>query len=309
MMNGFSKTAMIDDEKARAFIYARVSTGFQVNGISLEGQIAEVRTWARDNGYTIIDEYIDEGLSGQSVSRRASFRRMIADIDMHKPSAILCWKHSRLFRNLEESLTYKHMLLKKGVKLISVKEPIEDGPVGRLIEYILMALNEFYSANLAEDSLRGLCELARQGYLTCKPLYGYRAAEVRNDKGYIKHRAVIAPGQARVVRQIYQWRAEGIELREIRKRLNSRKLPSPGGGIWRESAVFNILHLHREKYLGNLIFNQKGHKGPLNPINCIKPRSEWIIVPGGLPAIITQEMADRIPPPQANKRTKNREGQ
>ena len=298
-----------NDKTKLAVIYARVSTDLQVNGTSLEGQLTEVRAWAAANGYVIVEEYVDEGESAQSVRKRTGFSQMMTDLTKLHPEAIICWKHSRLFRRMEDAILYKHLLLKKGVKLISVKEPIDDGPVGRLVEHILMALNEFYSANLAEEALRGLCETARQGYLTCKPLYGYRAVEVKNAKGYIKHKAVIDKKKARIVRQIYIWRGEGVPAQSIAKRLTARKIPSPNGGVWRGSTIHNILYRDREKYFGNLIYNRRGEKGPLNPIDCIKPRDEWIIVPHGLPAIIPQEMADRIPPPQTTKRTKNKEGQ
>lgn len=298
----------MSDIPERAVIYARVSTDWQLNGTSLEGQLSEVRAWAETNGYAVIREYVDEGESGQSVKGRANFRRMLADIETLHPMAILCWKHSRLFRNIEEAIAYKHLLLKKGIKLVSIKEPIGDGPVGRLVEHILMALNEFYSANVAEEVLRGLCESARQGYLTCKPLYGYRAVQVKNARGYIKHKAAIDHSQAKIVRQIYKWRCEGEQLRTIARTLSKKKIPSPSGGIWRESTIYNILYRDREKYLGNLIYNRRGGQGALNPIAYIKPRSEWIIVPGGLPAIITPEMAEKVPPPKHNKRTQNKEG-
>ena len=293
-----------DGKTKRAVIYARVSTDLQVNGTSLEGQLTEVRAWATANGYTIVEEYVDEGESAQSVRKRAGFRHLLSDIDVHRPEAIICWKHSRLFRNVEEAILYKHLLLKKGVKLLSIKEPIGDGPVGRLVEHILMALNEFYSANLAEEALRGLCETARQGYLTCKPLYGYRAVEVKNAKGYIKHKAAIDKKKARIVRQIYIWRGEGVPAQTIAKRLTAKKIPSPSGGVWRDSTIHNILYRDREKYLGNLIYNRRGEKGPLNPVDCIKPRDEWIIVPGGLPSIITPEIAAKIPLPHITKCTK-----
>ena len=297
-----------NDKTKLAVIYARVSTDLQVNGTSLEGQLSEVRAWSEENGYTIVGEYLDEGESAQSVRKRAGFRRLLADIDALRPEAIICWKHSRLFRRMEDAILYKHLLLKKGVKLISVKEPIDDGPVGRLVEHILMALNEFYSANLAEETLCGLCETARQGYLTCKPLYGYRAIEVKHATGYIKHKAAIDSMQAKVIRQIYKWRGEGVPAQSIAKRLTARKIPSPNGGVWRGSTIHNILYRDREKYFGNLIYNRRGEKGPLNPIDCIKPRDEWIIVPHGLPAIITQEMANRIPSSKHNKRTQNKAG-
>lgn len=288
---------MLQDNKSvveRAVIYARVSTGMQINGTSIEGQLDEVRAWAAKNGFEIVGEYTDEGESGRSTANRTNFKRMIMEIGSMQATAILCWKHSRLFRCLEDAIMHKHLLLREGVRLISVSEPIEDGPVGRLIEHILMAINEFYSANVAEDSLRGLCELARQGYLTGPALYGYDSITVQNSKGYMKRKAIINESEAHVVRLIYKWRAQGASLKTIPERLNEMGVPSPRSGKWQSSTIYNILFMFQEKYLGTLIYNRRGHKGVLNDMAKIKPRSEWVIVPGGLPPIITQDMAEAV---------------
>ena len=282
-----------DRSGERAVIYARVSTGIQINGTSIEGQLDEVRAWAAKNGFEIVGEYTDEGESGRTTNR-VNFRRMLAELGSTQANAILCWKHSRLFRCLEDAIMHKHLLLRKGVRLISISEPIEDGPVGRLVEHILMAINEFYSANVAEDSLRGLCELARQGYLTGPALYGYDSVTVQNSKGYLKRKAVINESKAQIVRKIYEWRAQGTSLKAIPNKLNSMKIPSPRGGKWQSSTIYNILFVFQEKYLGNLIYNRRGHKGVLNDTTRIKPRKEWVIVPGGLPAIVTSEMAEAV---------------
>lgn len=120
----------------RAVFYARVSTFGQVNGTSLEGQRSEVHEWAQKNGYEIVAEYADETRSGRNTSRQ-NFKRMVAEAPGLKVEAVLCWKHSRLFRNMEEAVIHRHLLAKKNIKFISIKEQIEDGPVGRLVEHII----------------------------------------------------------------------------------------------------------------------------------------------------------------------------
>ena len=276
----------------RAVFYARVSTFGQVNGTSLEGQRSEVYEWGGKNGYEIVAEYADEARSGRNTSRQ-NFKRMVAEAPGLKVEAVLCWKHSRLFRNMEEAVIHRHLLAKKNIKFISIKEQIEDGPVGRLVEHIIMAINEFYCGNFAEDSQRGLCELSRQGYLAGPPLYGYRSIEVENSRGYKKRHPAIDEQKAEVVRQIYTWRGvEQCSITKIRDRLNDMGIPSPAGGKWCSASVYYLLYDAQEKYLGNLIYNRRMKKGILNPANGIKPRKDWIIVPGGLPAIITPEMAE-----------------
>ena len=69
--------------------------------------------------------------------------------------AILVWKLSRFARNREDSIIYKSLLRKQGIQVVSINEPVEDTPSGRLLEGIIEVIDEFYSANLAQDVLRG----------------------------------------------------------------------------------------------------------------------------------------------------------
>lgn len=66
------------------------------------------------------------------------------------------YSFSRFARNGLDSITYKLLLRKKGIKVISVTEPLEeDAPEGKLLEGIIEVINEFYSSNLARETFRG----------------------------------------------------------------------------------------------------------------------------------------------------------
>ena len=51
-----------------------------------------------------------------------------------------------------------------GIQVISINEPVEDTPSGRLLEGIIEVIDEFYSANLSQDVLRGMRENAGRGF-------------------------------------------------------------------------------------------------------------------------------------------------
>ena len=56
----------------------------------------------------------------------------------HPVDCILVWKFSRFARNQEESIVYKSLLKKQhNVDVISISEPLADGPFGSLIERII----------------------------------------------------------------------------------------------------------------------------------------------------------------------------
>ena len=73
---------------------------------------------------------------------------------------ILVWKYSRFARNQEESIVYKSMLKKDHVEVISISEPLVDGPFGSLIERIIEWMDEYYSIRLSGEVLRGMKEKA-----------------------------------------------------------------------------------------------------------------------------------------------------
>ena len=58
---------------------------------------------------------------------------------------------------------------------------MEDTPSGKLLEGIIEVIDEFYSANLSQDVLRGLRENASRGFYNGgRPPYGYVRVKVKD---------------------------------------------------------------------------------------------------------------------------------
>jgi hypothetical protein len=72
-------------------------------------------------------------------------------------------KVDRFARNLEDHVTVRALLRRLGVELVSVVEPLDDSPQGRLTEGIHALMAEFYSANLAAEIRKGMTQKAKQG--------------------------------------------------------------------------------------------------------------------------------------------------
>ena len=168
-------------EQKRAFsagaLYIRVSTHSQ-DELSPDAQKRLCLEYAKANHIHIPEDFIfTESISGRSAEKRPEFQKMIAlaKSSAHPFSVILVWKFSRFARNQEESIVYKSMLKKDNVEVISVSEPLADGPFGTLIERIIEWMDEYYSIRLSGEVKRGMKEKAlRQGYQTC-PCLGYDA--------------------------------------------------------------------------------------------------------------------------------------
>lgn len=158
-------------------LYIRVSTDDQAE-LSPDAQKRLLLDYAKKNGIIISNDFIfSESVSGRHVQKRPEFQRMIgiAKQPSHPIDVILVWKYSRFARNQEESIVYKSMLKKDHVEVISVSEPLVDGPFGTLIERIIEWMDEYYSIRLSGEVLRGMKEKAlRNGYQS-SPCLGYEA--------------------------------------------------------------------------------------------------------------------------------------
>lgn len=158
-------------------LYIRVSSHDQ-DELSPDAQIRLCRDYAKSNNIIVPKEFIfTESISGRKVQKRQEFKKMIslAKSKEHPIDVIIVWKFSRFARNQEESIVYKSMLRKDHVDVVSVSEPLVDGPFGSLIERIIEWMDEYYSIRLSEEVKRGMQEKAlRHGY-QATPCLGYDA--------------------------------------------------------------------------------------------------------------------------------------
>lgn len=226
----------MENEKKICAAYIRVSTHDQEE-FSPDSQIQKIQEYAKKNDMILPEEYIfrDDGISGRKAEKRPEFLRMIAAAkEKPRPFAcILVWKFSRFARNQEESIVYKSLLKKEnGIDVISISEPILEGPFGGLIERIIEWFDAFYSVNLAGEVRRGMTERASRGLPVSTAPLGYR---------YQDKNLVIVPEEADTVRMIYREFLSGSSIIGIAKKLNALKIRTKRGNIWENRTVRYIL--------------------------------------------------------------------
>lgn len=160
-----------------AYGYVRVSTDKQEE-LSPDSQEKLLREYATKNNIVILKVFFELGISGRKADKRPEFQKMIglAKSSDHPVDVILVWKFSRFARNQEESIVYKSLLRKQSnVDVVSVSEPLIDGPFGSLIERIIEWMDEYYSIRLSGEVLRGMKEKATKKGYQMSPPFGYRA--------------------------------------------------------------------------------------------------------------------------------------
>lgn len=245
-------------------LYARVSSEKQDIDLSIVSQLKALREHAHKNGWSVVKEFVDEAETGRTASRPA-FRDMVSLARRpRKPfDAILVWKYSRFARSREDSILYKAMLKKAGVQVISINEPFDNSPTGRLMEGIIESLDEFYSDNLGEEVTRGMRESASRGfYLSASPPYGYHKVRIQDGN---KERTKLEPVsvEAHVVKSMFDAIMNGQGLIDIVRGLNNRGIPGPRGKGWGKTSAYQILT--NEIYTGTIVWG-KNSKRSLDPV-------------------------------------------
>jgi site-specific DNA recombinase len=266
----------------KAAIYARVSSEKQDVDLSISAQLRALREYANRNGYQVVKEFVDEAESGRT-SARPAFREMIAVARRPtKPfDLILVWKYSRFARSREDSIIFKTLLRKNGVRVVSITEPSDDTPIGKFLEAVIEDLDELYSANLGEEVTRGMRESASRGfYVASLTPYGYDRVKVR-DGSKDRPKLEPSPHQASIVARIFKEVLEGKGLKEVVKGLNSEGIAGPRGKGWGKTTVHKILT--NEVYTGTLLWGKSSAR-----------RVAPIRVEGAWPAIVSKDVFDQV---------------
>jgi site-specific DNA recombinase len=275
----------------RVTLYARVSSERQAEkDLSIVAQLKALRKYAVEHGWEVHREFVDEAESARSVNRPA-FKEMIALAKQrHKCfDAILVWKLSRFARNREDSIIYKSLLRKHGISVISINEQVDESPAGKLLEGMIEVIDEFYSINLAQDTLRGMKENAGRGYHNGGVIpIGYKAKkfmEGAHEKTRLEPDEIFAP----IIQRIFQMCIDGMGAKEIVKTLYSEGLRTNKGKLWNKNTVYYVLK--NEAYTGTLVWNRQ-HKSQGRPR--LKDPKEIIRIEDNHPAVISHEMFEKV---------------
>lgn len=248
----------------KAVIYARYSDHSQREE-SIEGQIRECTEYAKYNDITIVGTYIDRAFSAKT-DNRPEFQRMIKESSKGLYDLVIVWKLDRFARNRYDSAHYKAILRKNGVKVISARENISEGPEGIILESMLEGMAEYYSAELSQKIHRGQHENALKGRNNGGGIpLGYLLGE--------EQKLVIDPVTAPLVLEIYKRYADGETVKSITDDLNKRGLKTKLGKPFVASS-FNTL-LKNRKYIGEYQYQE-------------------VIIPGGVPAIVPEDLFYRV---------------
>jgi site-specific DNA recombinase len=273
--------------KSKAVIYARFSSGLQREE-SIDAQVRACRYFAQKQNMNIVKIYSDRAKSGTSVKGREEFLQMISDAENGDFDVVLVHKLNRFGRDGLDTLQYKKVLEQSGVSLISVTENLDNTPEGRLMLMVITGMNEFYSANLCSEVMKGLKENAYNGKHTGGiPPLGYDVDPVTKE-------LVLNEQESQAVSIIFKKYLEGSGYTEILDTLNQRGYKTKRGMAFGKGSLHEILK--NEKYTGSYIFNKSAAKDSSGKFNRhrYKEEDDIIRVENAIPQIVSKEDFDEV---------------
>ena len=291
-------------------LYARLSVldNGKADGDPLESQVKIIKQYLSEHlELRLVDQYLDNGYSGVSFER-PQWERLMRDVKAGKINCIIVKDLSRLGRNYIETGNFLERICPKlGIRFISVNDNYDTNNIrsqDELTVSVKNIVNDYYAKDISMKSGAALKAKRQNGeYIGNYAPHGYR----KDPKN--KNRLLVDPETAPVIRQIYEWRAQGLGYGMITRMLNERDIPSPGryrfehgiitnnnkkgsALLWNRHALSDILrnivyigHLAQGKCTASLIRGIPVHR---------VPETEWDVVYNTHEPIISQELFDRV---------------
>lgn len=220
-----------------AVIYARYSSDKQSEQ-SIDGQLYDCYNYAKQHGVKVLREYIDRAMTGKNDDRPA-FKEMIADSAKERWDYVLVWKLDRFARNTMDSAINRRELKKNGVRLLSVMESFGENASGEMMEHFIEAINEYYSADLREKTIRGMRQSALKAQSTGHIPLGYKSVDKK---------LVIDEDTRFIPETVFKMYAAGEKLTDIAALLNEKGYRTRTGKKFTVNSFYSMLN--NEKYTG-----------------------------------------------------------
>ena len=218
-------------------LYPRLSHEDELQGESnsISNQKRILETYAKQNGFSNLRWYTDDGYSGANF-QRPGFQAMLADIEAGKVGTVIVKDMSRLGRNYLQGGMYTEMIFpQKGVRFIAINDGV-DSAQG---ENDFAPLRNIFNEWLVRDTSKKIKAVKRSKGMsgkpiTSKPVYGYLMDEDEN--------FIIDEEAAPVVRQIYSLCLAGNGPTKIARMLTEQQIPTPGTLEYRRTGSTRRYH-------------------------------------------------------------------
>lgn len=297
---------MKSKQETKVGIYARLSKDDERNGesLSIENQKLILEKYVFEQGWNLIDEYIDDGYSGTTFDR-PGVQRLLEDAKCGRINTIIVKDLSRFGRNYIQVGQYTDYIFPMyNIRFIALNDNVDTSKntTGMDMMPIINVFNEWHSANTSKK-IRAVIEAnAKAGkYRTTYAPYGYVKG---TDE---KKLPIVDEPAASNVRRIFEMRASGISPKHIAMKFNDENIPIPSDyrtqkfgitpyrfshHLWTCDVVKQILR--NPTYLGHLVQLRTTNISYKNKKQIKRPDDKKVVVYNTHEAIISQELWDKV---------------
>ena len=285
-------------------LYERLSNDDRLLGDSnsIVNQKAMLESYAKQNNFSNLQHYTDDGFSGGNFER-PSWKRMVSDIQAGKVGTVIVKDMSRVGRDYLQTGFYTEVLFKQqGVRFIAVSNGVDstDASSSEFAPF-LNIMNEWYLRDCSRKLKAAYRTKGNSGKpTTSHPPYGYRKSPED------KNQWIVDEESARVVKRIFNLCVEGYGPGQIAKILMNDKIETPSyywgkQGIsawqskydpnrpydWTSDSVARMLE--RIEYLGHTVNFKTFRQDYKNNKMLHNPKEKWKIFENTHEPIIDKE--------------------
>ncbi len=257
--------------------------------------------FVKENGFTFIDEYVDDGYTGTNFDR-PGFQRMIKDIESGRINCVITKDLSRLGRNHVGcgNLLEEYFPANK-IRFISILDGVDTflDSANNDIAPFKSLFNDMTSKDTSKKIRSILKNKKQQGkFIGSKPCYGYMRDP--EDKGHLIPDPEVAP----VVKKIFKMAYYGTGVSDIVSYLNDNNIKSPSAykgtnssarqklNMWTISSVNKLLK--NRIYTGDMVQNKQTKMSYKSQKKITLDESLWIIVENTHEPLVSKVMFDSI---------------
>ena len=274
----------------KTVIYCRVSTeGQEQDGTSLQTQLNACLNYCNLKGYEIVNQY-SEAWSGLSLER-PKLEELREKVRSDSIDAVVVYSLDRFSRDPVHGVILMQELEKHAVLLEAATETVDNSEVGKLVFYIKGYAAKLDAERRRDATGRGKMAMLKSGKLPQGVgigIYGYHWVKETKKRIPIE-------SEAKVVQRMFGMMASGVSCFKIAVTLNSENIPTKSGKKWEPRTVSRILR--NTAYYGVTYFGQTAGSDRRKTA-----KETWHMLPDVTPAIISQELFDRVQTAMAKSR-------
>ena len=288
-------------------IYIRLSQEdkdkkYESDSESVINQRELLTNYVKNNNFNLIGEYVDDGYSGTDFER-PGFQKLIEDIEEKKINCVIVKDLSRLGRDHIKTGYYMETYFpEKNVRFISILESYDSfkNQASNDSSTFIIACNDYYSKQNSIKIRNVLNEKRKSGkFVGSLPCFGYMRDP--EDKGHL----IPNPETAPIVKQIFEWRKNGLGPSRIVTMLNEKGYPTPSGykktnystrlivrDTWNISSVKKILS--NRIYTGDMVQHTQTKVNYKSKKKITLDQSMWMIVENTHEPLVDKDTFDYV---------------